>query len=224
MEMFKPNLSLGQEPNGTFTLASVTLVPNSSYSALPARLGIPANVKLTSEVLSVILPVRARKGISLPVLTPIFHRLPGQKLGGDSGKSSVIAFFMLGDTILGSASIDLASAMPIPDPGVAPIETADWYAWVNRMPPGPASFHVVGTVRLPDPGFECELVPASPQGINPAELILDLKVKRRPGIWPHHVVSTSVRHDVAPYGAHYSNVLVRVPGGDDPHIPVEDAV
>ncbi len=36
---------------------------------------------------------------------------------------------------------------------------AGWAAGVNRMPPGPPSLHVSGTLHMPHPGFEATLMP-----------------------------------------------------------------
>ena len=54
-----------------------------------------------------------------------------------------------------------------------------WKAWHDRMPPGPATLHVVGKCRFPKHGFKVRLKKAVPQGINPAILLLQ-KVVRAP--------------------------------------------
>lgn len=221
MELFQPYLALAVEPDREYTLHAVTIAPNSSFSAGRARQGVPPNVRLLPEVLSVLLPLRARRGPSLMVLTPVRHRLRDLRLGPGTGHTAVTAFTMVGDQVVGSATIPFGGAQPCPrDP--VPVDTADWYAWVNRMPPGPPSFHVTGTVLLPTPGHDVSLEYAAPQGINPAELILDLRVTPRPGIWPQVVTSVSVRYDQAPYEAAYSGVLVREPDGDAVQLEVEE--
>lgn len=220
MEMFQPNLLLATEPDGEFTLHSVTITPNSCYSAGRAVLGVPATVRLVPEVLSVLLPVRVRRGPCLEVLTPVRHRLRNLRLGPQHGKTMVTAFLVNGDQVLGSASLPVVSTQGCPkDPLV--LDTSEWFAWVDRMPPGPASFHVTGTVTLPSPGFEARLEVASPQGINPADLILDLRVTRRPGVWPQVVTNVSVRYDLASYPG-YQSVLVRLPDGEAIQLAVEE--
>ncbi|MBK8255965.1 MAG: hypothetical protein IPK82_25275 [Polyangiaceae bacterium] len=89
------------------------------------------------------------------------------------------------------------------------------------MPPGPARFHVTGTVLVPHPGFDVKLVKAEPQGFNPAELILDLVVEEKYGVWPQVVTPLNVRFDEAPLAHEYTGVLIRIPGSDAVHIEVD---
>jgi hypothetical protein len=107
-----------------------------------------------------------------------------------------------------------------PTPPTGTISTADWHAWVNRMPPGPATFHVTGTVNLPTPGYDVKLVVASPQGINPKDLILDLVVTPKPGTWPQVVTAVSVRFEKAT--DMYTSALIREPDGDGTQVKVEE--
>lgn len=222
MEMFQPNLTLAVEPDGEYTLHAVVLTPNSCYSAGRAKPGIPPMVRLTAETFSVLLPLRVRGGPCLMVLTPVRFRLRNLELGPRHGKTNVIAFTMNGDQMLGSASIPVTSVQQCPQSGL-PLDSTDWAAWVNRMPPGPASFHVTGTVVLPTPGYSVELVAASPQGSNPADLILDLRITERPGVWPQVITPMTVRYDVTDYKGNYQSVLVRQPNGESIQIPVEEA-
>lgn len=110
---------------------------------------------------------------------------------------------------------------PTTDSDSTAVDTSGWYAWINKMPPGPPSFHVSGTVHLPSPGHEAKLSMATPQGVNPSELILNLSVTMKPGVWPEVVTPVSVRHDVSSYDGSYSSVLVRHPGGGAKKLPVE---
>jgi hypothetical protein len=81
---------------------------------------------------------------------------------------------------------------------------------------------VTGTVVLPTPGYDVQLVPASPQGINPRDFIMDLKITARPGVWPQVVTSMSVRYDVPKYQGQYESVLVRLPNGEAIQLEVEE--
>lgn len=223
MKMFEPHLTLAREPDGEFTLHAVTITPNSCYSAGRVELTPPPNVRLLPEVQPVLLNVRVRTGRCLQVLTPVRHRVRNLKLGESCGKTSVLAFVVVNGAISGSASLKLDDPGTCVNTSPEPVETADWYAWINRMPPGPASFHLIGTVLVPNPGVTARLVKATPQGINPAELIMDLELTQRPGRWPQVVVPVSVRYDEEPLGVAYTGVLVRIPGGDAVHIDVEEA-
>lgn len=74
-------------------------------------------------------------------------------------------------------------------------ESRDWFAWNNKMPPGPARLIVTGVVTVANPGVEPILVIANPQGINPAHLLLNLFLCQKPGIWPAVVVDKPVRFE-----------------------------
>jgi hypothetical protein len=222
MEIFQPQLELVREPDGEYSLHAVTITPNSGYSAGRARIGTPPNVRLIGEALGVILDLRVRRGAALQVLTPVRHHLRNLKLGPKQGKTSVTAFAVLRGDIVGTASIDVRAVQECPKKNPVTVDTTDWYAYLDKMPPGPPSLHVSGVVYLPTPGYDAVLVPASPQGINPKELILDLVVTPRPGLWPQVITAASVRHDDRTPGIAYEGILIREPDGDGVHIDVED--
>ena len=220
MEMFEPNLTLTREPDGEFTLHSTTLTPHSCYLTGPAEVGIPPTIRLTEEVLPVLLHIKVQTAaLCMPGIKAIKHTLRNLKLGPAHNKTKLMAFVMLGDTIVGSSLINAGSFVPIPPSGGI-IETSDWFAWATETIHGQRSFHVVGTVVLPTPGFQASLENAAPQGINPKELILQLKVAPKPGIWPQHLTGIHVHYDRVPYAEHYSGVLVRLPSGDGVQFPV----
>ncbi len=104
------------------------------------------------------------------------------------------------------------------------LESRDWYAWLNKMPPPPDDFHVVGEVYVPNPGIVPILVPRVPQGINPAILLMDLVLTQLPGIWPQVFVWKTVRYDKV--GRNFLYKQVQVFCGDEviADIPVEVVV
>jgi hypothetical protein len=75
------------------------------------------------------------------------------------------------------------------------MNTRNWYAWLNLMPPRPDDFHVVGEVEVGNPGIVAELHTRTPQGINPDILQLDLHLVQRPGIWVQVMTWTQSRYD-----------------------------
>jgi hypothetical protein len=75
------------------------------------------------------------------------------------------------------------------------MNTRNWSAWLNLMPPKPDDFHVVGEVEVGNPGVQAELHYKVPQGINPAILQLDLHLVQRPGIWPLPMTWVQCRYD-----------------------------
>jgi hypothetical protein len=219
--MFHPNLVLSREPDGEFTLDAVTITPNSSYSAGRGHPGVPSNVRITPETFSVLLPIRTHIGPAAMVLTPVRHQLRNLDL---KSKNTLLAFTTIGDRVVGSASIPVHAGCMLPKKDPVPIETSGWFAWANLMPGSQRSFHVIGTVLLPTPGYEAKLEVASPQGINPRDLILDLHLVKKPGIWPQHVTPVLVRYDRTPYDGGYQTVLVREPDGDVVQLDVEEAL
>lgn len=60
---------------------------------------------------------------------------------------------------------------------MASLETRNWFAWENNMPPGPVRLQVTGEVKTPSAHQVPRLTRAVPQGINPRILILNLTVE-----------------------------------------------
>jgi hypothetical protein len=72
------------------------------------------------------------------------------------------------------------------------LETHSWSAWNNLMP-GSEGINVLGKTTLPSLGWQVSLAENIPQGINPAILLLTLKVVRPTGeagtqMVPHDIV------------------------------------
>lgn len=128
---------------------------------------------------------------------------------------------------LGTVATSVAAADPIESDAAifmaAPADASDWTAWVNAMPPGPRSLHVQGTVTVPTPGYLVRLVKAAPQGFNPRNLILDLTLTSRPGIWPQVVTRKSVSFRIDRYANQYDSILVRFPDGSGLTLPISVA-
>lgn len=219
-QIFQPQVQLELEPDGEYTLHAVTITPSSGYSAGRAYPGVPPTVRLTAETFSVLLNLHVRRGRALQVPKPVRHYLRNLKLGEKHGKTTLTVFAMLRGDIVGSASVPIQPAHECPKKDPVTVDTTDWYAWTNQMPGAAGSFHVSGVVYLPSPGYAAEIVRATPQGINPRELILDVKVTRRPGIWPQVITPVSLRFDEETTIA-YDGVLIREPDGDAVHLDVE---
>lgn len=87
-------------------------------------------------------------------------------------------------------------------------QSEGWYAWLNKMPSGPNTFHVVGDVLVSNPGVTALLTMREPQGINPNILMLDLTLVQQPGVWPDLIAHVQAHFDrVTPSGSSkYSSV------------------
>lgn len=90
------------------------------------------------------------------------------------------------------------------------MDTRDWYAWIDLMPPKPDHFHVIGEVFAGNPGLQAELCPKEPQGINPDVLLLDLHLVQRPGDWPQMMTWKQARYDkiLGPRSPRYKEVEI----------------
>ncbi len=102
------------------------------------------------------------------------------------------------------------------------IDSQDWYAWINFMPPPPEEFHVVGEVYVPNPGVDPLLTPRRPQGINPSILLMDLYLYQKPGVWPQVLVWKQVRYDKVVRGKRYTQVQVFCGDQVIAELPVEE--
>jgi hypothetical protein len=227
--LFEPHIVLSRERDGEYTLHAVTFTPNTCYSGGKAERGVPPTVRLLPEVEPVLLHIKHHKGRCLQVPKPVRHCLGDLKLGAKAGKTTLTVFAMVGDAVVGSSSLDVSQLGRIEEgPGKdppMPIDTSDWHAWVSRMP-GPAgpssSLYVTGVVTVPTPGYEVRLVPAAPQGINPRDLILDLQLTRKPGVWIQVVTQIPVRYEAADGAGRYDTVLVRLADGSGIQLDIQE--
>ncbi|MEJ0074948.1 MAG: hypothetical protein WDO17_05805 [Alphaproteobacteria bacterium] len=82
-------------------------------------------------------------------------------------------------------------------------------ATADLMPPGPFRFRVHARIEAPTPGFTAFLVKAVPQGINPAILILDVVLVKKPGTVIQVVTEIDADYADKNYKGKYSQVTVR---------------
>lgn len=210
--MFQPRLSLVLGKGGTYTLLASTLVPNTCYVASGSAHGWPAGMAGIPEYVPVQLMIDLRGGICLHQVRDVHHMHEGIDLG--DGRSAVVAFVVVDGKVMGRGRIEppeaaamkgLADAPPL---GVSVIPQSV-HAWADRMPIGPASFHVIAQVVTPTPGYGLDLQPASPQGINPQILILDLAVTPPSGSVIQVPTVEPVAYRIDDYDGDYSQVTVR---------------
>lgn len=88
------------------------------------------------------------------------------------------------------------------------VNSRDWHAWINTMPPGPNQLYVIGEIELPNPGIKTFLTPREPQGSNPTHLQLDLYLLQRPGLWPQMVVWAQAHYNKIVPSAIYTAVEI----------------
>jgi hypothetical protein len=95
----------------------------------------------------------------------------------------------------------------------------DWSAIHDLMPGHPSKLIVTGTCTFPTTGYEVELRPSVPQGINPLDLLLDKVVTPPTGIVAQHVTDVEARYEEVT-DVMYETVTIE--GG--PSIKVENAL
>ncbi|MGK7950632.1 MAG: hypothetical protein AB4368_18105 [Xenococcaceae cyanobacterium] len=100
--------------------------------------------------------------------------------------------------------------------------TRDWYAWNNLMPPKPDDFHIVGEVRVGNPGILAMLCPREPQESNPDILMLHLILIQQPGIWPQILTWVPARYDKILLNSTYKTVEIFCEDEKITTVPVED--
>jgi hypothetical protein len=90
------------------------------------------------------------------------------------------------------------------------MEMAEWYAWIDLMPPRPNRLHVIGEVLVGNPGVRAFLCKRYPQGINPSILMLDLHQEQSPGIWAQVMTWVDCRYEkvLGPASPKYGEVHV----------------
>jgi hypothetical protein len=148
-------------------------------------------------------------------IRPVRHTVPNIRLG--NGHTSVVAFTVLNNgAVVGQNSIamdDVDRTTMVTNQTRSVLNSSDWTAMANLRPPPPDSLVVRGQVLVPDPGYVGTLTPANPQGINPAQLILDLKLRKLPGIWPQVLKEIEVVYHDGNYAGGHDTVLIRFPDG-----------
>lgn len=75
------------------------------------------------------------------------------------------------------------------------LETKDWYAWIDMMPPEPNKLHVIGDVLVANPGVEADLYIEERESGNPKTLRLDLVLVQKPGNWIQVITWVQAKFD-----------------------------
>jgi len=104
------------------------------------------------------------------------------------------------------------------------METRNWYAWINLMPPKPDDFHVVGDILVGNPGIEAQLSVREPQDTNPNILLLDLHLVQKPGMWNQVMTLVQARFDkvLTPNSPMYERVEIFLNNELIEEVPVEE--
>jgi len=238
-QFFQPVLALRWDASSKqYSLKSATLVPSGHYSAGPGQDGaVPAGISLIPETHGVTLPIVFNAGPATQAFKVIEHNV--LLSGLTTGHQTVTVFTVLQGAVVGASTIGVpngaqeftltppassltAASFAVPS-GVASskVPGPSWAAWINNMPVGPRSLHVIGSVTVPNPGVLVVLRRAVPQGINPAILILELMFVQIPGFWPQVMTTRTVRYEEAPYKDDHRQCSIRWPSGGLVTIDIE---
>jgi hypothetical protein len=101
------------------------------------------------------------------------------------------------------------------------IETRNWNAWINKMPPPPDTLHVRGEVEVSNPGVHVALFKKQPQGFNPQIILLELFLIQQPGIWPDVVTIKPAAYEEVGQSLSYTNAEVFQQGETVASMPVQ---
>lgn len=107
-------------------------------------------------------------------------------------------------------------------PAAPPLAARAWYAWADRMPPGPGSLHVVGQVLAPTPCYRAELHPAASPGGDAGQLVLDVALAPIRRVCPDVPTWIEARYDRERYAGAYREVAIRGGGELLAVVPVEE--
>ena len=117
------------------------------------------------------------------------------------------------------AGVAFAEFSPISCVG---LETREWEAVQNLMPPKPDQFYVTGRVCVPNSGIRARLVPTVPQGKHSNILMLDLILTQDPISGCSEPGCIPVRYDQVIQGPQYTQVEILCEGKVIETINVQD--
>jgi hypothetical protein len=101
-------------------------------------------------------------------------------------------------------------------------QTTNWLAWNNLMSPGFPTFFVIGNVDVPNPEVDVHLSERSSQEISSQNLLLDLVLVQRPGVWPKIGIRKHVRLEKAKVA--YKEIDIFCGSSLIVKVPVEDII
>jgi hypothetical protein len=208
---FQPELSLLSELDGSFTLLSRALVPNSCYRAGNIRQGSPSGAITLPEARPFTFEIVRNDGPCTQAEQWISASLSG--LRPDAGHLSLAVFTTVDNKIVGQGAI----AFPPPETMQAigkavgpqyPIVPGSVSAVVTSDLIGEHTTLKVGcVVATPTPGFKASLRPLK-TGFNPRILLLELIVDPPQGIVPQVLSTATASYKEDDYRGHYTDVSI----------------
>src|SRR5580704_13544253 len=84
-------------------------------------------------------------------------------------------------TMLGAVTMMGVASMQSNAQGTKVGELSDLHAWVDKMPPGPASIHATGKITAPTPCYDALAEFAGLDKSNPPIYLVKVTLRQRPG-------------------------------------------
>lgn len=212
---------VGGKINKLMVLRTVesSLCPNTGAAAI---LAVNGDVRAAGPITGVGSSIQAEAApgdwvVGIVHTIPLFNDIHCVRLGELSFRLDECD--LVTTTEAGTSTTTAAAGCVIPCRGV---ETRDWYAWTNLMPPPPDELHVVGEVLVANPGVVPSLVPRRPPAKGKKTLQLDLVLVQQPGIWPQVLTWKPVRYDKVLLGKGPDTIEIFCGDEKIATIPVQD--
>lgn len=177
--MFKPILLIKIDASlKTYTLTAIITVPNGCYSNGGTALGIPDGQVAFPEAETVILNIIKHEGPCTEGIRTLVFKL--ERIPLTIGKSSIIAYAIVGDEIVGVQSSPIPGApqahlMESAAPQASGIQIASVNAWTNAMPGGDPRLIARVNVHAPCTNYEYSFIDKGPFGFTGKTLLVEMK-------------------------------------------------
>jgi len=181
MESLKPSLSVTLDPGlKTYTVTARILAPNGCYMSLGALPVAPAGQAHPPESQPVTLRIVRQGEICTQALKVLDYRIASLPLS--AGVNRVVAFVVLNDVVVATASKPIVSPAPLPEPkspDAAPAAStgADVLSvngWIDAMPVAGPRLITVANAWAPCANYQFSFIDRGPFGVTGRTLLLEL--------------------------------------------------
>jgi hypothetical protein len=210
--MFQPELTLIPQVDGTFTLLVRALVPTSCYIAGQLTEGFPPGMSGIPEARPYTFEIKHVGGIfCLEYVHYVSAAVQGIK--PDPGHNYIAVFSSLNGRVVGEATISLPDVEKLRGvlqaaPAAGAIIPGTVHATVFSSIIGPQTLRVTALVATPTPGYKADLIKATPQGINPTILLLQLRLTPPTGPVIQIPSTVLAEYEDKPYTGDFSDVTI----------------
>ena len=122
--------------------------------------------------------------------------------------------------MLGAVTMTGVTSIQSNAQGTTLSELYDLHAWIDKMPPGPASIHATGKITAPTPCYDAVAEFAGLDNSNPPIYLVKVTLRPRPGVCIQ-VVSNVAFSYVQPNYADNAEKMTMFSDQDSKTIPIE---